>query len=412
MVRHGDIVQTTERISEDDLMARARDEEASYIFTVEEVHTPVALSVHKSAWNALSAAALTANPSLEPFYHLPALRHLARGHSDVATALVWRNGGLFGRERLLVGLVSYRLEGKPGWLARGPVGTWDHDWSFLGAPLLHRDHAGEAMETFLDWFARHRGPRFLFRAMPASALLRPAFEAALGGRASRLIGSAERPVWRAEGDAATYMREALTSDRRNRLKRQRRRLERQGRVAVEQFAAGSDPGPWLSRFSELEAAGWKGRLGTAIASRAETRALFDDIARTAAADGRLLMWSLDLDKAPVAMVMGIVAGDTAYLMKMTYDEAFAQCSPGMLIVPSIMEWAAAAPDIDWVDSCAAADHPMWSRLWRSTHRFDDILVDCSGRRPGALDLAARAERVRRNVRARIKRVYRIVNPEK
>ncbi len=114
----------------------------------------------------------------------------------------------------------------------------------------------------------------------------------------------------------------------------------------------------------LEAAGWKGKRGTALISTAATR----DFAREggwplASEAGAARIDSIDLGGHPIAMVVSFASGATAWTWKIAYDETFARFSPGAQLMLETAKAIFTDPTLSRVDSCATADHPMIDHLW-------------------------------------------------
>jgi CelD/BcsL family acetyltransferase involved in cellulose biosynthesis len=122
----------------------------------------------------------------------------------------------------------------------------------------------------------------------------------------------------------------------------RRNLRRRLRRAMEQYDVrlrrvdAADPEA-LQAFFDLEARGWKGKAGTAIACSPATREFYTTLARAAAESGYLSLYFLEFNGIPVAGHFGLTYGGCYYLPKVAYDEAYARFSPGQLIVRAIIE---------------------------------------------------------------------------
>jgi CelD/BcsL family acetyltransferase involved in cellulose biosynthesis len=121
--------------------------------------------------------------------------------------------------------------------------------------------------------------------------------------------------------------------RRN-LRRRLSKAQAQYRVCLRRSDT-ADPSA-LKRFYELEAAGWKGRLGTSIASDVATRRFYDEIACTAARFGYFSLYLLEFDGQAVAAHYGLTWEGRYYSPKVAYDERFAAYGPGHLIVDAIL----------------------------------------------------------------------------
>jgi CelD/BcsL family acetyltransferase involved in cellulose biosynthesis len=101
-----------------------------------------------------------------------------------------------------------------------------------------------------------------------------------------------------EGRWSDY-RAGLSANLAKDLRRSRRRLDRQGEVAVEIADGRQRLDGLLAEAFAVEAAGWKGRRGTAIRSRPETRLFYTEVARWAAREGMLRLLFLRLDGRPI-----------------------------------------------------------------------------------------------------------------
>jgi CelD/BcsL family acetyltransferase involved in cellulose biosynthesis len=82
----------------------------------------------------------------------------------------------------------------------------------------------------------------------------------------------------------------------------------------------------------LEAAGWKGAAGTAIACDAELARFYMAIARIFSRRGGLSMAFLRSRGVRIAAQFALEDATTRYLMKVGYDPAFAHFGPGQLLV--------------------------------------------------------------------------------
>ncbi len=126
----------------------------------------------------------------------------------------------------------------------------------------------------------------------------------------------------------------LDSKFRANLRRRRRRLAEQGEVKYlvldGKNAAQLDEG--LADFFTIEASGWKGKGGTAIAQRPELVGFYTQLARDAAKRGALSLGFLELAGKRIAAHLSLVHAGRHFLLKLGYDEAFAEFSPGQQLV--------------------------------------------------------------------------------
>jgi CelD/BcsL family acetyltransferase involved in cellulose biosynthesis len=118
------------------------------------------------------------------------------------------------------------------------------------------------------------------------------------------------------------------------VRRRMRNLEKLGEVKLVRHDD-ADPA-FLERFFAMEAAGWKGERGTAIACNPSHRACYETIARVAARRGYLTLYALECDGDPVAMHFGLTIGGRYLVPKLTYDETRHEYAPGHLLVQEVL----------------------------------------------------------------------------
>ncbi len=121
------------------------------------------------------------------------------------------------------------------------------------------------------------------------------------------------------------------------LRRRNRRLGEQGEVRLDVRDGSRELGRLLAEGWKPEASAWKARLGTAVAARTETRRFYADVARRAAARGRLRLFFLRLDEAPIAFIFALQQGGVLYLIKGGFDPARGRMSPGQLLLERVIE---------------------------------------------------------------------------
>ena len=128
----------------------------------------------------------------------------------------------------------------------------------------------------------------------------------------------------------------LSAKFRSNLRRRRKKLTEHGEIAFERFGGGPELDAKLEEGLALEAAGWKGREGTAIASDAATRGFYLALARWAAEQGALSLFFLRSGGRAVAFHYALTHGGTCYLPKLGFDESLSQASPGQLILEDVL----------------------------------------------------------------------------
>jgi CelD/BcsL family acetyltransferase involved in cellulose biosynthesis len=116
------------------------------------------------------------------------------------------------------------------------------------------------------------------------------------------------------------------------MRRHRRKLEAEGDLAFEVNDGGDRLDALLDEHFTLEASGWKGENGTAIASTPESRAFYTNLARWAADRGWFRLIFLRLSGKPVACDYALVHNGVLYTLKAGYDESYRSFGPGALLL--------------------------------------------------------------------------------
>lgn len=179
----------------------------------------------------------------------------------------------------------------------------------------------------------------------------------------------------------------LSSRRRSDLRRARRRADQAGGITVALTAPGpAEFGADYADALRVEAGGWKGRSGTALAAGDAQALVLRRYLAAAAASGQLRIAWLRIGGVVAAVQLAIESGGRFRLLKVGYDERFARCSPGhLLLLESIR--AAAQRDLR---SYELLGHPEpWTRAW-TTHERPCVSVRAFPSRPGGIAALAAA----------------------
>jgi CelD/BcsL family acetyltransferase involved in cellulose biosynthesis len=340
-------------------------------------------------WRALAASAAEPNVFYEPDFALAAARVFGRG---VEAVLVWD-----GPQRL-AGLFPLAIVRRHG--AKLAMG-WTHPFAPLGTPLVDRDAGAAAVEAFLDHVAGDDAlPKllllpYLHETGPVATALAAAL--ARHGGVHAAFGRHRRAALMPGDDRAAYLVRAIGAKRRKELRRQRHRLADGGALGFSLARTPAEVAPALREFMALEAAGWKGRAGTAMAQRAEIGRFVETAVTALAARRQASVARLCCGPRPLACAVVLRSGSGAWGWKIAYDEGFAAASPGVQLYLDLTEALLADPTIAFVDSCAVPDHPMIDHIWRERLSVADWLVAL---RPGdRFNLACRLETLRRRMLA-------------
>jgi CelD/BcsL family acetyltransferase involved in cellulose biosynthesis len=375
------------------------------MISVELVTAASTLRSMFDVWLVLASSALEPNPFFHPGFFLPLVEEL--GWPTGAAVIVARE-----RDGTLLALLPVVVaRGGPGRIVPVLRSAYNPTpvHSLLATPLLDRERAPEAVDAILDALDQRSLPGVLLELVghaidgPFGRLL----EARLAerGQPSLVLPGLSRPLLRPQRSGEAYLEEALGGRHRRELGRQRRQLQRQGQLRFTGSRPGEPMGPWSERFLALEAAGWKGNAGTALANDPRDRRFFERACRELAAHGALSFVALELDRRPIAMACLLreaASGGGAFVFKIAYDETFRRQSPGMqLLLEQLREIHEPTSAIGWVDSCASPRDTLYSQLWLDRRLLGHQLLGPRSLTGRMLLMAARGvDRLRRRARRR------------
>ncbi len=352
-----------------------------------------------AAWLALEDCALEPTPVATWAFAGTANEVLPEHRRPTLLFMEGSDGGLLGAFPLLFEHRRWRP------LGRLATSLWG-DMDFLGVPLVHSDHAIDVLQ---DLFAMVRVSGIAaveFRHLPADGPFLAVLRQALARHGLRpvVMDRWRRAVLDATRDPQAWWREDMSARHRGEWRRRKRRLAERGALTFERLERTADVMPWLEEFMALEAAGWKGEAGTALACQPHTRAFVRRALPAFHARGALAFFRLRLDGRTIASTFGFIQRDMAWMVKIAFDERLRRFSPGGLLVIELSEAFMADPRIRLVDSCAVADHPLVSHVWRQRREMVDVLAPLPHTGKTRFTLIAAVERAFRQTRARAVRV--------
>lgn len=321
-------------------------------WTLHPLPDAAAFAPHAAAWDALQAR-VAGLPFLESGFIRPLLKVFGTGREWLA---------LRGDARAPSAAAIVVKGGSGQWTtfqpSQLPLGAW------LSAP-------GEPLEPLAAGLLRAL-------PMPALALGLTQIDSLFHPRA------ADNARWRGqdyidtawvdlEGDFETYW-EARGKNLRQNLRKQQKKLDTAGTVTrIECLTRPEDVAPALAHYGRLEASGWKGEEGTAIAPGHPQyefyRAMLEDFAQ----HDRARIYQYWFDDAVVSMDLCIEAGAKIVILKTAYDEAHKAVSPSTLMrqlqFQQLFEAAAAGGPIRRIEFYGKVMewHTRWTTTARAIH---------------------------------------------
>lgn len=278
-------------------------------------------------------------------------------------------------------------------------------WHLLGvgelyepADLIYSDPS--VLPSLAAALANLGAPLVLERVFAHSPLI-AAVRGAYQGRGLVVVRPVVGCPWIALEVGWTQPEQLLPPGRRSDMRRARRKAEEAGSVRYEVVSpTAAQLGPLLEEAFAVEAAGWKGREGTSLANDAALGSFYRRYAAAAADTGALRLAFMRIGGQTAAMQFAIECGQRFWLLKIGYDERFARCSPGALLMVETIRYAARR-GLRTYEFLGTAQ--PWTRMWTEQVRPCVSLLAYPAGVKGALALAADTGRW---ARRRLRRVVR------
>lgn len=369
-------------------------------FTIRRVRFAEAEPALLREWEALAADPLHPNP----FYTPAALDALLAADASA-------------RERLqlvclyrAVGPDEGRLAGLLPWIRRGARIGWrrggaNYTSPYLpcGTPLIARNAPPGWAASLIRALGNGTEP-VLLRHVPLSGPIGDALLAALreAGATWRGLDPFARPVATPAQSYEAFIRRAYGRSRRKGLKRLRNALSTDATLTVESRTDPQGCAAATETFLALEAGGWKGAGGTALAQKDATRTMLAQLFRPDLPPGSRRVDQLLIGGRPIAISMSLMQDGTAFLWKTAYDEALRRHAPGIVLEDAIVQALHAEPALRGLDSCTLAASPLQD-LYDERLEIADLVI--APGRTGAALIGAEQERraLRRRVAAWLRR---------
>jgi len=132
----------------------------------------------------------------------------------------------------------------------------------------------------------------------------------------------------------------LSSSWRSSLRRGRRKATEVGPVRFEVTAPKPSELPaMLAEVFRVEAANWKGKNGSALLNDSHRRQFYEQYAATACEKGILRIGFMRIGERAVATQLAVESRGGFWLLKVGYDETYACCSPGNLLLVETLRYA-------------------------------------------------------------------------
>ena len=236
----------------------------------------------------------------------------------------------------------------------------------LGEPsdLIHRDES--ALTLLINVVARKRTPMVLQRVLASSPSVE-AIRRGFRGIGVVIIRPANNCPHVSLTGAGKDPDQLLSSRLRSDLRRAQRKAESQGKVTYEIHAPrrAQEFLPLYQLALQVEAAGWKGRGGSAVAKNERQRAFFSRYGVLASEAGVLRLAFMRLDGVVAAMQYAVEWNGGLWLLKVGYDETYSKCSPGQLLMQHTLRYASERGLVSY-EFLGSAE--SWTQRWTTAEK--------------------------------------------
>lgn len=360
----------------------------------------------------LSYRAIEPNIYFNPRFLAPAMPRL--NDKDVRLAVLRDDAGARTRLRFVMPYVVERPS-----IGMGPaiLRSWANVFGPNGTPLIDCDDPAAVADEFLEILSR---PHL---NLPSVLVIPQVYMDGDAGRVLRTAALARdfpiyltqpqtRAILKSDLSGEDYIKAMFSSHHRRGFTRLLRRL---GEFGTVNFNVARDQDSVFRRLEEfmlLEIRGWKGRKRTALSSDRLQAAFAREAINAMAERDMVRIMTLDINGKAIASLLVMIESGTAYTWKIAYDEAFAACSPGMLLMIETTKVLLDDPNVMMADSCAVQDHPMMDRVWGERRQLQTLVIglgtqtDRLARQAfSQIELYDRTRTVARSLRDRLKALF-------
>ncbi len=186
-----------------------------------------------------------------------------------------------------------------------------------------------------------QGRPVTFDRVPQGSAFIPVMQAAMQGKGLVRRRAAQGCPFIALDERWQEPEAQYNAGRRSDFRRAMRRAGEQGEVSFSVLSP--RPDQFDALFDEaiaVELRSWKKEAGTAIAADRAKEMFFRDFLRSAACEGNLRLAFMRIDGQAVAMQIALEWHGRFWLFKIGFDEDYARCSPGTLLMLHTIGWAA------------------------------------------------------------------------
>ncbi len=293
------------------------------------------------------------------------------------------------RDDCLIGVLPLEMACKFGRFSVSHLQTLSWRHGYLAIPIIRHGKVGVFCDALLGWLdeGRHDSNFLCLKLQHREGVFAENFQRKLQSskRIWRVVQSWERAaLWLKETRYEAYFQAVTSASGRKKIRSKIRKLEDFGVLNFEQFEPSGDIDQWLEDFLALEHAGWKGQEGTSIRSDPADEAFWKMYIKRSNEEDKLVFSRLTHNGKTIATSMDIHDLNTLFTLKIAHHPDYGKFSPGVLLEQENMRAAFSNQNIEVIDSCATADHPVLDTMMPGRRTIDYYIIAKKGVRSEGL----------------------------
>jgi hypothetical protein len=329
----------------------------------------------------LALSALEPNVFYEPFMLVPALKCLA-AEEDLRLVLVFR-GAAADPTQDLIGFFPLEIRQKYNHFPVQTARLWKHKFCYSCIPLLHQEHAEDALNGFMQWLGSEPGYGRLFELgmFRGHGPVHDLFISWLWNthRPSLVDERWTRPCLHRAACGETYLQAVMSGRHRKSLEKKEKKLRQLGSLEYAVPLSEAETAQWIESFFTIERNGWRGQRGLDCSSCPGGADFLREALIEAWQLKRLDMLGLRFASKLIAIKINLMAPGGNFAFLITYDEAFSAYSPGLLLEVENLRRFNDNPASIWMDSCADQNSPLFTRVWTGKTIIETLLISQGSR---------------------------------
>jgi CelD/BcsL family acetyltransferase involved in cellulose biosynthesis len=323
--------------------------------------TSAQLTPHAQAWNILAHQSPQQLPMASYAWMSAFFEHSLEPGARWACFLAFRGDDLVGTLALACQQDDESV--KPRVVLRTPR----DDHTQIGDMLLGSEEPAVVASTLIDSALRHFSdfPYLEIKRFPATSPLLQLLRDRSIARRALLLEHGHGAYLTTPQDFDTY-KSSLSRNFRNNLNKATNKFKTlQGVTTRIELAHQVDPSDYQT-FLDMEASGWKGREGSAIAASPALREFYVTLATRCAQAGWLEWQFLHADGQAMAANLAIRMRDAVVIWKLGYNDAYARYSPGSILLLELVKQESQLRRCRYID--LTTDH-AWYDNWNMERRM-------------------------------------------